>query len=90
LAHHINSGQVKHGEFTLDVADNRITGMLHHDGGMSDGFGGYDLFFDIVTRQPWTKSQVFSTGSAPVEGTTANGDEVGFCTVVRCDKRCTD
>lgn len=78
LAHHINGGEVTHGEFALDAAKNRITGMLHHNGGMSDGFGGYDLFFDIVTQNPWTKSQVFSAGSAPVEGTTANGDEVGF------------
>lgn len=78
LAHHINDGAVKHGEFTLDAENRRITGMLHHDGGMSDGFGGYDLYFDIVTRSVWAKAAVFADGSAPVEGTTATGEQVGF------------
>lgn len=78
LAHHLNGGEVKHGEFTLDAQNNRITGLLHHDGGMSDGFGGYDLYFDMVTRTPWSKSQVFVDGAAPVDGTTGNGDKVGF------------
>ena len=78
LAHHINDGEIKHSEFTLDPANKRIIGMLHHDGGMSDGYGGYDLYFDIVTRDAWTKSQVFVDGAAPVEGTTATGTNVGF------------
>ncbi len=78
LAHHLNDGEVKHGEFTLDATNRRITGMLHHDGGMSDGFGGYDLYFDIVTRDAWTKAQVFADGAAPVEATTANGAHVGW------------
>jgi len=78
LAHHLNDGEVKSGEFTIDAANKRIVGKLHHDGGMSDGFGGYDLFFDIVTRSSWKKAQTFTDGMAPVEGTSATGQHVGF------------
>jgi len=67
LAHHLNGGVIKHGEFTLDSTNNRIVGKLHHDGGMSDGFGGYDLYFDIVTRNARDKAQVFGRGGAPGE-----------------------
>lgn len=78
LEHHLNGGDITHAEFTVEPTTQRITGMLHQSGGMSGGFGGYDLFFDIVARTPWTKSQIFSEGAAPVEGTTASGDKVGF------------
>lgn len=78
LAHHLNGGDVKSGEFTIDATNRRIIGKLHHDGGMSDGFGGYDLFFDIVTGSSWKKAQTFADGMAPIEGTLASGKEVGF------------
>lgn len=78
LAHHLNGGEVKSGEFTMDIPNKRIVGKLHHDGGMSDGFGGYDLFFDIFTRSPWKKAQTFADDMAPVEGTSASGTHVGF------------
>lgn len=78
LAHHLNSGEVTYGEFSIDSANKRIVGMLHHNGGMSDGFGGYDLYFDIVTKAFWTKSLVFVDGGAPTEGTNATGKHVGF------------
>lgn len=78
LAHHLNSGEVTHGEFSLDAAKNRVTGLLHHNGGMSGGFGGYDLYFDIVTKTAWKKSRIFVDGAAPMEGTSATGKEVGF------------
>lgn len=77
LDHHLNSGSVADAELALDPAAQRITGRLRSIGGMSGGFGGYDVFFAARTRQPWTAAQVWSGGAAPADGTAASGQQVG-------------
>lgn len=78
LGHHLESGTVNGIDFTLDPATNTVTGKLHSMGGMSKGFGGYDLFFAGRTRSAWKASQVWSKGVAPAPGTTATGEDAGF------------
>ncbi|HVK63899.1 MAG TPA: GH92 family glycosyl hydrolase [Polyangium sp.] len=78
LDHHLSGGEVTQAEFTLEPEAQRIRGKLHHVGGMSGGFGGYDVFFDARTRAPWKVAQVWSNGDAPAEGTSGNGTKVGF------------
>jgi predicted alpha-1,2-mannosidase len=78
LGHHLQSGSVDGIDVTLYPAEQRFAGKLHSLGGMSKGFGGYDLFFAARTRAPWTASQVWSNGGAPAPGTTASGVDAGF------------
>ncbi|UQA57659.1 GH92 family glycosyl hydrolase [Polyangium aurulentum] len=78
LDHHLDSGAVSHAEVTLDPATGTIRGVVHSMGEMSDGFGGYDVFFDARARSPWKTARVWSEGTAPAEGLTANGKKVGF------------
>jgi len=77
LDHHLEGGEVTLAEITLDPASQSIKGMLHHMGGMSKGFGGYDVFFDARTRAPWKAANVWANGEAPANGTTATGTGVG-------------
>lgn len=78
LGHHLQSGTVDGIDVTLYPAEQRIAGKLHSMGGMSKGFGGYDLFFSARTRAPWTASQVWSSGQAPAPGTATSGVDAGF------------
>ena len=78
LAKHLASGAVDSAEMELIPEEQRIAGRLRSVGGMSDSFGGYDLYFDAVTRQPWTEAVVWSDDSgAPAVGTAAAGTGVG-------------
>ncbi len=78
LAKHLPGGSVDSAEIELVPGEQRITGRLRSIGGMSDAFGGYDLYFDAVTRQPWTGSVVWSEAiGAPEPGTSASGTGVG-------------
>ncbi|HEU5059643.1 MAG TPA: GH92 family glycosyl hydrolase [Kofleriaceae bacterium] len=78
LAKHLPGGTVDSAEIELWPDEQRMAGRLRSIGDMSDSFGGYDLYFDAVTRQPWTSSVVWSdeTG-APAAGTAASGTGVG-------------
>ena len=78
LDHHLDSGSVKDADVTLYPAENRVRGQLHSIGGMSGGFGGYDVFFEARTSGPWTESLVWQGGAAPAPGTSAAGTGVGF------------
>jgi len=78
LNHHLSDGSIKDAEFTLDPAQNGIRGRLRSVGGMSKGFGGYDVFFVARTRAPWTESLVWHDGNAPEPGTAASGTGVGL------------
>ena len=78
LDHHLSSGTISSASFTLYPVQNRASGSLHSMGGMSQGFGGYDVFFEIRAIRAWNESQVWQTGSAPAPGTTASGTGVGF------------
>jgi predicted alpha-1,2-mannosidase len=78
LAKHLSGGEIPDAELTLIPAERRITGRLRHIGGMSGGFGGYDLWFDAVTLQDWTGQVVWSDAlGAPQDGTAASGTGVG-------------
>jgi predicted alpha-1,2-mannosidase len=78
LDHHLDGGKVTSSQVTLYPTENRVRGQLHSVGGMSGGFGGYDVFFEARTATAWTESQTWQAGSAPAAGTTAMGTGVGF------------
>lgn len=65
---------------SLAIGNNEVTGQLHHLGGMSDGFGGYTVYF--VVRGAFSSHQVWSAGNPPSAATTAQGTEVGAAIVV--------
>jgi predicted alpha-1,2-mannosidase len=78
LDHHLDGGTVKDAEVTLDPGAHRIHGRLRSVGGMSGGFGGYDVFFEARTRAAWTESLVWHDGGAPAPGASASGAGVGL------------
>lgn len=77
LAKVLDSGEIDAASLTVDASANEITGKLHHIGGMSGGFGGYNLYFVAKTSAPWTAHRVWSEGSAPSDATSAHGTGVG-------------
>ncbi len=78
LSKHLDSGSIPAADVTLDPATHAIHGHLHSIGGMSGGFGGYDVYFEARTKDAWTTASVWSDGHAPAAGTTASGTGVGF------------
>lgn len=46
-------GDVTAAQMAVDATNHRITGQLHHAGGMSGNYGGYDLYFVIELRDAW-------------------------------------
>jgi predicted alpha-1,2-mannosidase len=78
LNHHLSGGTISTASATLDATTNTVTGSLHSVGGMSGGFGGYDVFFSIKTKAAWNESQVWQNGMPPAAGTTTTGTGVGF------------
>lgn len=46
-------GDVMNASLAVDEANHRITGELHHAGGMSGNYGGYDLYFAIEFSGAW-------------------------------------
>ncbi len=77
LDHHLEGGVIKDAEVALDLLQRRVRGRLRSVGQMSGGFGGYDVFFELVARRAWTGAQVWSQGAPPHEGTAASGRGVG-------------
>jgi predicted alpha-1,2-mannosidase len=78
LAKHLPGGAVDSAEIELSPEEQRLSGRLRSVGDMSGAFGGHDLYFDVVTRQPWTSSVVWSDQAGPpAAGTTAAGTGVG-------------
>ena len=77
LDHHLDGGAVKDAEITLDPAAQRFRGRLRSLGGMSDGFGGYDVFFEARTRDAWSEGVVWHDGGSPEAATSASGAGVG-------------
>lgn len=78
LDHHLESGRIEVAEATLDPANRRVVGRLHHVGGMSGRFDGYEVFFELRTKQPWKARRVWSEGVAPAEGDATSGQKAGF------------
>jgi putative alpha-1,2-mannosidase len=62
---------------TITVGASELSGELHHLGGMSDGFGGYTVYFVARAKTPWTSHFVWSAGNAPSSAASATGTEVG-------------
>ncbi|MBZ0237405.1 MAG: hypothetical protein K8M05_34120, partial [Deltaproteobacteria bacterium] len=73
LAKTLSGGEVTDAELHLDPATRTVRGRMHHVGGMSGGFGGYDLFFVARTKQAWASSVVWSGGTPAAAGTDATG-----------------
>jgi predicted alpha-1,2-mannosidase len=77
LDHHISSGTVDTETVTLDPSASTLSGSFVSKGGLSAGFGGSPIYFFATTAKPWTQAQVWSSGSMPAAGTTAQGTGVG-------------
>ncbi len=48
----------------IDVSPDEVSGFLHHEGGMSRGFGGYTVYFSIRASAPLSAPNQWSTGIA--------------------------
>jgi predicted alpha-1,2-mannosidase len=81
LDHHLESGSIPSAEFAIDAAKQTIKGHLRSLGGMTRGFGGYELYFVARTKTAWKKQMVWKAGSAPAEGTASSGKGVGFALI---------
>jgi predicted alpha-1,2-mannosidase len=78
LDHHLSGGVIDSAEVTLSPADNTFRGKLHSTGGMSGGFGGYEVYFAARAKSPWKESLIWQNGEAPAAGTFASGTAAGF------------
>lgn len=78
LDHHLDGGSVSYAEVTLDPTADRLRGSLHSMGGMSGGFGGYDVFFEARAARPWAEALLWHDGGAPAPDTAASGAGVGL------------
>lgn len=76
LDHHL-SGTVATESVTLSPGTSAITGSFRSIGQMSNGFGGYMVYFAARTNRPWSNALVWSQGNTPAAGTTASGVGVG-------------
>jgi predicted alpha-1,2-mannosidase len=56
LTHHLSGGAITSAELTVDPATSRFRGKFRSVGGMSGGFGGYDVYFEARTNRPWTSA----------------------------------
>lgn len=77
LGKHLDGGEITDAEVTVDKAGQRLSGRLHSMGEMTDGYGGYDVYFAARTRTPFGQHKVWSAGSAPDEKDHAQGKGVG-------------
>jgi predicted alpha-1,2-mannosidase len=76
LAKVLDGGKVDAASLTIDAAAREVTGQIHHIGGMSDGYGGYTLYFVARATQfgdSWTWSMGVPASPAP----SASGVDVG-------------
>ena len=78
LDHHLEGGSVRDAEVTLVPAEQRVRGRLHSVGGMSGGFGGYDVYFELKTKTPWTTASTWHDAGAPASDLAASGAGVGL------------
>ncbi len=75
--HHLFGGTVTAAEAQIDAPNSTIRGKLHHVGQMSGG-SGYDVFFEMRARQPWTKSLTWKAGAVSAEGNSVAGAGAGL------------
>lgn len=77
LDHHLIGGEVRDADLVLDRARGEARGRLRSLGGMSRGYGGYDVFFVLRARAPWRTQQSFAAGQAPADRAMISGKGVG-------------
>ena len=75
LTHQLGGESVVDGEAHLVPGEQRFSGHLRTSGGMS---GGFDLYFEGKTNEPWKRAMVWENGSAPADGTDATGPGASF------------
>ncbi|MEZ4403329.1 MAG: GH92 family glycosyl hydrolase [Kofleriaceae bacterium] len=73
----LDGDDVTDAELHLDPATHTVRGRLHHRGGMSGHYGGYDLFFTARTWHPWRTARVWANGQPATDALDAAGTEVG-------------
>ncbi|HRI51646.1 MAG TPA: GH92 family glycosyl hydrolase [Pseudomonadota bacterium] len=78
LGKHLESGEITDAEITVDKAAGRLRGRLHSKGGMTDGYGGYEVYFAARTRSAWSEHKVWSDGTPPAAADHAQGTGVGL------------
>ncbi|MBI5493567.1 MAG: glycoside hydrolase family 92 protein, partial [Deltaproteobacteria bacterium] len=78
LDKHLEGGSVRDAEFTSDAQARMVRGRLRSLGAMSDGFGGYDVWFALRARQPWTAVRAWSAAQDPAAVTSFSGTGLGF------------
>lgn len=78
LAKHLEGGEIADAEISVDKAGQRISGRLHSLGGMTGGYGGYQVYFAARTRTAFSDYKVWSGGSAPETKDHAQGKDVGL------------
>lgn len=71
LTHHLSGGTIRSAEAT--TKDGVLRGKVWHLGGMSQRFGGYEVFFEARANRPWIQVQRWSGDANP-----AVGDDVQF------------
>lgn len=84
FSHHLSGGKVSAIDFTVDSAAKRIEGKLHSVGGMSGGFGGYDLFFVLQAKSDFAHV-AWSKDAAPAPVTKVSGDDAGVALTFQDD-----
>jgi predicted alpha-1,2-mannosidase len=72
LTHHLSGGTVTGVEATIDAATASFRGKLRSVGGMSRGFGGYDVFFEARASRPWSSASAW-----PGDGATLSASALG-------------
>ncbi|MEW5849309.1 MAG: GH92 family glycosyl hydrolase [Myxococcota bacterium] len=77
LGRTLPGGEVTGSELTVLPGEQRIRGRVHHVGNMSNGFGGYDVFFEMRTRQAWGSQLMWREGVAPSDVTQMSGRGIG-------------
>lgn len=73
LTHHLSGGTVTAVTASLEAGQQALRGRVRHVGGMSRGFGGYDVFFEARVNRPWKEARVWSG-----EAKSAAGEQVEF------------
>jgi predicted alpha-1,2-mannosidase len=60
----LEGGEVDASSIVANPGSHELIGQLHHLGGMTDGYGGYTVYFVIRADQPWLSEMITSTGAA--------------------------
>jgi predicted alpha-1,2-mannosidase len=74
----LSGGDVTNADLSTDVTTGAVRGRLRHLGAMTDGFGGYDVWFEARVQPAWAVSRIWKDGVTPEEGTTVTGTRVGL------------